>query len=100
MSLTIRTQTLTLYRQIIRAARAFPSIKRDSIEREIKLGFRTNRNMVEGNDDYRIAISVAIKGLTQLSQFSDLRKDATSWSVQMDTNPMPDNRKKPPSLPK
>jgi len=54
--------------------------------------------MIEGDDNYHIAMSVAIKGLTQLQQFSDLRRDATSWSVQMDTNPMPDNRKRPPKL--
>lgn len=88
-----RFQTLSLYRQIIKAARAFPSIKRDSIEEEIRLGFRANKDMVEGDDNYRIAMSVAIKGLAQLNQFSKLRKDAVSWEVSMDTNPMPDNRK-------
>lgn len=98
MSITTRTQTLSLYRQIIKAARSFPSIKRDSIEREIKLGFRTNKDLVEGDDKYRIAMSVAIKGLTQLNQFSNLKKDAMAWEVSMDPNPMPDNRPSKPKL--
>jgi hypothetical protein len=94
MSVSTYAQTLMLYRQIIKAARSFPSIKRASLEKEIKQSFRANRNMVEGDEKYNIAISVAIKGLQQLQQFTNLRKDATSWSIHSDSNPMPDNRKK------
>ena len=98
--MSTRLQTLSLYRKIIKAARAFPSIKRKGIETEIKLGFRDNRNLELEDEKYKTAMSVAIKGLGQLNQFSNLPKGASSWVVNMDTNPMPDNRPKNKDHPK
>ena len=46
MSFPSKSQkTLALYKQIMKAAKAFPSIKRDKIAEEIRLGFRDNRHL-------------------------------------------------------
>jgi LYR motif-containing protein 4 len=87
-----RQQTLSLYRRIIKAARVFPSIKRDGIVEEIRTGFRENRSLVVGEDKYRTAMSVAMKGLTQLEQYTGMNRKAYNWTVDLESNPMPDNR--------
>jgi LYR motif-containing protein 4 len=81
---------LSLYRQILSAARRFPSIKRNSIVEEIRVGFRENRN-VQG-EELKVKMDIAIKGLGQLEQYSGLKRQSTSWSVSLDTNPMPNNK--------
>lgn len=89
---TSRTGTLSLYRRIVKAARTFPSIKRNTIVEEIRVGFRENKNLDVGSDKYRTAMSVAMKGLTQLEQYSGLNKRSHNWTVDLESNPMPDNR--------
>ena len=37
-------------------------------------------------------INVAIKGLQQLEQFSNISKQGQNWTVYLEDNPMPDNR--------
>lgn len=90
---TSRSGTLSLYRRIVKAARTFPSIKRNTIVEEIQVGFRENRNLDVGSDKYRNAMSVAMKGLTQLEQYSGLKtQSGQNWTVDLESNPMPDNR--------
>jgi len=82
------SNTLTLYQQILRAAKIFPSIKRDKIISEIRLGFRENASLKD-ESKLKIALDVAYKGLGQLSQFSNLSSQKGAWVVNMDTEPMP-----------
>ena len=90
---TSRSGTLSLYRRIVKAARTFPSIKRNTIVEEIQVGFRENRNLDVGSDKYRNARSVAMKGLTTLEQYSGLKtQSGQNWTVDLESNPMPDNR--------
>lgn len=93
MSVT-RSQTLSLYRRIIKAAKCFPSIKRNNIVEEIRSGFRENSGLIVGEDKYRSAMSVAMKGLTQLEQYTGLNRASNNWTVDLESNPMPDNRSK------
>lgn len=83
---------LSLYRQILFAARRFPSIKRHKIVEEIRQGFRENKSL--GGEELKVKLDVAIKGLGQLQQYTTLPKSSTSWSVSMENNPMP-NMKEP-----
>ena len=80
-------QVLHLYRSILGAARRFPSIKRNKIVEEIRTGFREHRHAK--GDELQAKLSIAIKGLSQLEQYSSLSKKATSWSVNLEQNPMP-----------
>jgi LYR motif-containing protein 4 len=79
--------TLGLYKNILRAAQSFPSIKRTKLIAEIRLGFRENRSLegVKLNE----ALSVAQKGLSQLSQYSQLPRTKGTWSVNLDQDPLP-----------
>lgn len=85
--------TLALYRQILRSARRFPSIKRDKLIEEIRSGFRSLQNE---SDSKKIdaALQVATKGLIQLQQFSNLSQSHSAWEVHLDSNPLPRSEKK------
>lgn len=83
---------LSLYRQILSAARQFPSIKRHKIVEEIRAGFRENKALQ--GDELKVKLDVAIKGLGQLQQYTTLERGSTSWSVSLETTPMPQQQKK------
>ncbi len=85
------SRELSLYRQILYAARQFPSIKRHKIVEEIRVGFRENKNLQ--GEELKVKLDVAIKGLSQLHQYTTLPKSSTSWSVSMETTPMPQREK-------
>lgn len=88
------SSTLILYKRILRAAHSFPSIKKNKIIEEIRLGFRENRTM-EG-EALRAQLAVAEKGLSQLEQYTGLSRNSPNWSVSMENNPLPDNRSPEP----
>jgi cytochrome c oxidase assembly factor 4 len=81
-----------LYKRILGAARAFPSIKRDKLVEEIRTEFRANANEADG-PRMQEQLGVAYKGLEQLSMYSGLKSNRGDWAVSLETNPMP----KPPS---
>ncbi|KAL6760848.1 hypothetical protein V8C86DRAFT_2546279 [Haematococcus lacustris] len=56
---------LHLYRQILKAAKYFPSKKRDSIIREIKLEFKANKGLADSGKLAQ-ARQVAERGLSDL----------------------------------
>lgn len=80
-----------LYRNIIKAAKRFPSRNRDKIVKEIRFEFRKNAKEIDQAkvDQY---VHLAKKGLGQLSMYSNLSGTQGSWSVTLDQEPMP----KPP----
>jgi hypothetical protein len=81
--------TLNLYRNIIRSAKVFPSRNRTRIVEEIRVDFRKNKDLQEG-EPLRIAMGVAIKGLEQLNAYTHLDpRKGSEWAVSMDTSPMP-----------
>lgn len=59
---------LQLYRQILKAAREFPSVKKNAIIREIKAEFRANQSLA---DSGKIAHcrELAERGLSDLSAY-------------------------------
>lgn len=80
---------LRLYKDILFAAKSFPSSKRAKIVQEIRSSFRANASMQKPEDIQR-ELDVALKGLSQLSMYIDLKKDrSTAWAVHLEQTPMP-----------
>lgn len=88
MTISHKSMILQLYKNILFSAKRFPSIKRNNIINEIKIGFRQYKD----NTDQQIInqqIHIAQDGLTKLSMYSTLKNNSNSWSVNMDSQPMP-----------
>jgi len=81
-------ETLRLYKDILKAAKSFPSIKREKIIAEIRIGFRTNKDLTNEVEVNKLR-GIAIKGLQQLSMYSSLPQSASSWSVDLEKEPIP-----------
>jgi ribosomal protein S25 len=82
---------LQLYRNILRHAKRFPSKKRDKIVDEIKTTFRAN-SFETDVDKIRLQLSVASKGLEQLMMYTTLPKSSSSWTINLEKEPMPSNK--------
>lgn len=87
-SLRPATSTLRLYRHILRHARAFPSIKRDRLVREIQQSFRDNSKEADA-EKLRVLYSVADKGLEQLMAYTRPVVRGNTIEVSLEENPMP-----------
>ena len=82
---------LSLYRQIIRSAKVFPSRNRARILEGIRSDFRINKNIAEGEKRTEL-LNIAIKGIQQLNMYSKLDPTrGADWAVTLDSSPMPDN---------
>lgn len=85
---------LHMYRQILRLAAAYPSIKRKSVREEIRMEFRQNKSETD-EDKLQHAKEKAIYGITHLRKYVfDI--DSPDWVVNLEQEPMPQqsNRKK------
>ena len=71
-----------LYRHILKAARSFPSIKKDSIIEEIKTEFRMNKDL---KDEAKIKekMQVAVRGLEELELYTKLDKKSEEWTLHL-----------------
>jgi hypothetical protein len=81
-------QTLRLYKDILFYAKRFPSIKRNKVVEEIRLGFRANKNLTDG-EQLRIQLAVAQDGLQKLQMYTSLPGSGSKWVVNMEKQPMP-----------
>jgi len=72
----------------MKAAKKFPSIKRNGIIKEIRESFRNNKGE---KDPKKIsdALNVANTGLAQLRMYSSLPTGEKSWVVDLNKNPFP-----------
>jgi hypothetical protein len=78
---------LHMYRQILRLAAAYPSIKRNSVREEIRFEFRQNRN--EGDEaKLKLAKEKAIFGITHLRKYV-FDANSPDWVVNLEQEPMP-----------
>ena len=77
-----REMVLLLYRQILRAAKRFPSIKRDSLIGDIKAEFRDHRAETDA-EAVRQHMAVGIRSLEQLEAYSGMDKHASDWAVYL-----------------
>ena len=88
MATSNKAVTLKLYRHILFAAKHFPSIKRNKIVEEIKLGFRENKNLKDAAEIQK-SIVAAQDGLSKLLMYTSLRRSDHNWEVSMEQQPMP-----------
>lgn len=71
-----------LYRNILKAAKQFPSIKRDAIVQDIKMEFREAKN-IRDEHEIRKRVSVGLRSLDQLRAFAGLNKDSSEWEINL-----------------
>jgi hypothetical protein len=71
-----------LYRDILKAATRFPSVKRSAIVRDIKKEFHDNKGLTDSEEVLK-ARKVAIDGLIQLEDFAGLDRKSTDWQVKL-----------------
>lgn len=80
--MTTPQEILQLYRHIFRAAKRFPSIKREKIVNDIRLEFRENRNLSDAGE-INEKVKVAIRSLDQLVAYTSRDAKSTEWSVNL-----------------
>jgi Complex 1 protein (LYR family) len=84
-------QVVTLYRTILRAARHYPSSKRDSIAAEIRSTFHANKDLSDRRE-IDSALQQAGVGLSELRQYSNLEEDESGgWTLQLRGNTLSDS---------
>ncbi len=81
-------QILLLYRNIVKHAKVFPSIKRDGILREIRSEFRKNKSLMDPIK-VNLELQKATEGLNKLMMYVNLEKRSANWVVNLERNPIP-----------
>lgn len=90
--------TLHIYRNLLRLAIKYPSIKRDKVIDEIQYEFRSSRN--ETNiDEIRKQKETAVGGISHLRKYTGFESSMSDWVVDLETDPMP-MPTKPTPIPK
>lgn len=74
--------TRLLYRQLLKTAKRFPSIKRDGILSDIRIEFRANRDLTDPTK-LQQARKVAVDGLHMMEQYTNLDPKAKEWEVHL-----------------
>eukprot|EP00808_Paulinella_micropora_P024974 g51820.t1 len=78
-----RVELLGLYRQLLRHAKRYPSVKRDGLYQTIRLEWRENAKLSDVKSR-EFQIRSATFGLHKLKEMTDLDPNATAWTVNMD----------------
>ena len=73
---------MLLYRQILRAAKRFPSIKRHAIVADIKAEFREGRGAGDA-EEVRRRMEAGIRSLEQLGAYGQLDAASADWAVYL-----------------
>lgn len=71
-----------LYRHILRAARFFPSIKKEGIIADIKTEFRENK-VLKDPVQIKEKMEIAVRGLQELEMYAKLDKKSKDWTVHL-----------------
>lgn len=77
-----RTYVLALYREILRCAKTYPSIKRDQVISNIRAEFRINKAV---SDQVQLdqLLDKAEHGLGVLRRYRALDQEASDWQIQL-----------------
>jgi len=86
-ALSQRQKLRVLYKQILGEARRFPSIKRASIVEEIRAEWRAQAGAVDPTVVAH-SIEVALRGLETLRKYTRFDRSKTTWSVQLEQDPL------------
>ena len=81
-------KSIHLYRQLLRLAVKYPSIKRDKVIDEIKFEFRSATN-VDNPDELRKRKADAIRGISHLRKFTSFDENDSEWVIDLEQEPMP-----------
>lgn len=83
-----RLEVVRLYRRILKLAQRYPSVKRDSIVRDIKTEFHENKALSDAQQ-VREKVMAARAGIQELSQYAALHPSAASWTVEVGRDALP-----------
>lgn len=80
-------QILRLYRRLLKNAKQFPSIKRDTLYEDIRAEFRDHKNET---DPKKLAqcVDAAVRGVKQMEQYTNLSDQHGEWSIQLEEDPL------------
>jgi hypothetical protein len=84
-------EVLRLYRRMLKLAQRYPSIKRESIIRDIKTEFHANKGLTDAQK-IREEMASVHAGIKELSMYANLHPSLPNWSVEVGrdpTQPMP-----------
>lgn len=84
--LTHQQKLKSLYRQILREAQRFPSIKRDTLIEDIRAEWRVNSAKT---DPAKVShsIELALRGLETLQKYTNFDKSKNAWKVDLEQDP-------------
>lgn len=88
MSQASKRRVLALYKQLLRDAAHFPSVKRSAIIQDIKLEFREKASLTDPAK-VQHAIDVAMQGLGTMQKYTGLDKKSKSWRVSLEDSAHP-----------
>lgn len=75
-------QVLRMYRRILKLAQRYPSIKRESIVRDIKTEFHADKKLTNPQK-IREKLASAQAGIKELSMYANLHPSLPDWSVEV-----------------
>jgi len=73
---------LRLYRNVLKAAQRYPSVKRDQLIADIKEEFRSNK-YIQDPEELQKKIKIAQEGLGQLKMYTELDRSSNEWSLSL-----------------
>ena len=87
MAAPTRAAVLSLYRNLLRTVRTFPSKKRNSIREDIRVTMREGAAL---RDPAKLAQAweVGVRGLETMQKYTSLDKKAADWSITLDQAPL------------
>ena len=71
-----------MYRRLLKLAQRYPSIKRESIIRDIKTAFRANKDLTDVQK-IREELASVQAGIQELSMYASLHSSMPNWSVEV-----------------
>ena len=89
-----RAALLQLYRQLLKNAKIFPSVKRKGIYEDIRIEWREGRE-VRDPEKREFNIRRAIHGLKTMQKFTLLDPRASSWTIDLSHQVAPQIKKRP-----
>jgi hypothetical protein len=78
-------EIVSIYRNILKLAAQYPSVKRAAIIEDIKIEFRANKSLTDPQQ-IKEKIASARQGIQELSMYASLNPTAGNWTVEVGRN--------------
>lgn len=85
--MTSPSATRSLYRNLLRAVRTFPSRKREALREDIRAEFREGARLTDAAAASH-AVEVAVRGLATMRKYTSLDPLASHWVVDLEQAPL------------